>query len=152
MRCKQMGPVDVNGGVHTARKQHQRKNVRICTHIASRVLCGLGLKFLPCRVLFPRVACQLNSQCEQDNPQPVRTTLDPGQGMSKLWRHLFVSDVESPVVFVYFYPQNGKNKNNHVIFLCLLTNRHCTQERSTFPLRMLKISLKVQITPHFSLF
>ena len=34
MRCatrrKEMGPVDVNGGVHTVRKQHQRKNVRIC--------------------------------------------------------------------------------------------------------------------------
>ena len=29
-RCKQMGPVDVNGGVHTTRKQHQRKNIRIC--------------------------------------------------------------------------------------------------------------------------
>ncbi len=42
-QCKQMGPVDVNGGVHTARKQHQRKNIWICTHIASRVLCGLGL-------------------------------------------------------------------------------------------------------------
>ncbi len=28
--CKQMGPVDVNGGVDTARKQHQRKNVPIC--------------------------------------------------------------------------------------------------------------------------
>ncbi len=23
---KQMGPVDVNGGVHTARKQHQRRS------------------------------------------------------------------------------------------------------------------------------
>ncbi len=40
---KQMGPVDVNGGVHTACKQHQRINVRICVRIASRVLCGLGL-------------------------------------------------------------------------------------------------------------
>ena len=29
-RCKQMGPIDVNGGVHTAGKQHQRKNVPIC--------------------------------------------------------------------------------------------------------------------------
>ena len=42
MRCKQMGTVDVNGGVHTACKQHQRKNIRICMHVASRVLCGLG--------------------------------------------------------------------------------------------------------------
>ncbi len=42
-RCKQMGPVDVNGGVHTARKQHQRKNIRICACVASHVLCGLGL-------------------------------------------------------------------------------------------------------------
>ncbi len=39
-----MGLVDVNGGVHTAHKQHQRKNIRICVRIASRVLCGLGLK------------------------------------------------------------------------------------------------------------
>ncbi len=44
MRCKQMGPVDVNG--HTARKQHQRKNVRICARVASRVLCGLGPNLL----------------------------------------------------------------------------------------------------------
>ncbi len=41
-RCKEMGPINVNGGVHTARKQHQRKNVRICVRIASCVLCGLG--------------------------------------------------------------------------------------------------------------
>ncbi len=45
-QCKEMGPVDVNGGVHTARKQHQRKNVRICARVASRVLCGLGLSIL----------------------------------------------------------------------------------------------------------
>ena len=44
MPRKQMGSVNVNGGVHTARKQHQRKNIRICVCIASRVLCGLGLK------------------------------------------------------------------------------------------------------------
>ncbi len=37
MRPKQMGPIDVNGGVHTARKQHQRKNVPICARVASRV-------------------------------------------------------------------------------------------------------------------
>ncbi len=37
-KCEQMEPVDVNGGVHTARKQHQRKNVQICVHVASRVL------------------------------------------------------------------------------------------------------------------
>ena len=42
-RRKQMGLVDVNGGIHTARKQHQRKNFRICAGVASRVLCGLGL-------------------------------------------------------------------------------------------------------------
>ena len=35
MQRKQIGPVDVNGGVHTTRKQHQRKNVPICT----RALC-----------------------------------------------------------------------------------------------------------------
>ncbi len=43
MRCKQMGPIDVNGGVHTACKQHQRKNIQIYVRIASCVLCGLGL-------------------------------------------------------------------------------------------------------------
>ncbi len=43
-RRKQMGPVDVNGGVHTARKQHQRKNIPICTCVMSRVLCELGLR------------------------------------------------------------------------------------------------------------
>ena len=41
-RRKQTEPVDVNGGVHTARKQHQRKNVPICARVASHVLCGLG--------------------------------------------------------------------------------------------------------------
>ncbi len=30
------GPVDVNGSVHTARKQHQRKNVPICMRVALR--------------------------------------------------------------------------------------------------------------------
>ncbi len=44
MPCKQMGPVDMNGGVHTACKQHQRKNVPICTCVASPVLCGWGLE------------------------------------------------------------------------------------------------------------
>ncbi len=39
-----MGPVDVNGGVHTAREQHQRKNVPICERVTSGVLCGLGLR------------------------------------------------------------------------------------------------------------
>ncbi len=43
MRRKQMGPVDVNGDVHTACKQYQRKNIPICARVASRVLCGLGL-------------------------------------------------------------------------------------------------------------
>ncbi len=46
MRCEQMGPVDVNESIHTARKQHQRKNVPICVRGASRVLCGLGLDFV----------------------------------------------------------------------------------------------------------
>ncbi len=40
----QMGPVDVNGGVRTARKQHQRKNVLICVRVEWRVLCELGLR------------------------------------------------------------------------------------------------------------
>ena len=34
---EQMGPVDVNGGVHIVRKQHQRNNVPICMCIASCV-------------------------------------------------------------------------------------------------------------------
>ncbi len=41
MQCKQMGPVVVNGSVHTARKLHQRKNILMC--IVWRVLCELGL-------------------------------------------------------------------------------------------------------------
>ncbi len=42
---KEMEPIDVNGSVHTACKQHQRKNVLICVCVCvvSRVLCGLGL-------------------------------------------------------------------------------------------------------------
>ncbi len=35
---QQMGPVFVNGSVHTARKQHQRENVPICMHV-DRVSC-----------------------------------------------------------------------------------------------------------------
>ncbi len=39
-RHEQMGPVDVNGGVHTARKQHQRKNVPICARVLRPVWIG----------------------------------------------------------------------------------------------------------------
>ena len=39
MRRKQMGPVDVNGGVHTAHKQHQRKSVPICARAWHPVSC-----------------------------------------------------------------------------------------------------------------
>ena len=46
-----MEPIDVNGSVHTARKQHQRKNITICVRVASRVLCGLGLMSLFCNCL-----------------------------------------------------------------------------------------------------
>ncbi len=35
-RRNQMGPVDVNGSVHTARKQHQRKYILICAHCVPR--------------------------------------------------------------------------------------------------------------------
>ncbi len=41
-----MGPVVVNGSIHTAHKQHQRKkhsNLSV-RRVASRVLCELGLK------------------------------------------------------------------------------------------------------------
>ncbi len=37
-----MGPVVVNGSVHTARKQDERKNIPICVRVASSVLCELG--------------------------------------------------------------------------------------------------------------
>ncbi len=38
---KQMGPVDVNGGVHTACKQHQRKNIPIwARHVPGPVWIG----------------------------------------------------------------------------------------------------------------
>ncbi len=33
--AKQMGPVGMNGGVHTARKQHQRICIRICARASS---------------------------------------------------------------------------------------------------------------------
>ncbi len=39
MQPKQTGPVVINGSVHTARKQHQRKNVLIC--VRNNVLCVL---------------------------------------------------------------------------------------------------------------
>ncbi len=38
MRRKQMGPVDVNGGIRNARKQHQRKNFQFVP-VTSRILC-----------------------------------------------------------------------------------------------------------------
>ncbi len=41
-QCKQMGPIVVNGSVHTVRRQHQRKNIPICMRLALRVLCELG--------------------------------------------------------------------------------------------------------------
>ena len=40
-QCKQMGPVVLNGIVHTARKQHQRICGPICVRIASCVMCEL---------------------------------------------------------------------------------------------------------------
>ncbi len=58
-----MGPVVVNRSVHTAHKQHQRKNIPICVHIASRVLCELGLK----RLLVQNVCrghCQFTLWCK----------------------------------------------------------------------------------------
>ena len=52
---KEMEPIDVNGSVHTAHKQHQRKNVLICMRVTSRVLCGLGLKLHETLFSCPRV-------------------------------------------------------------------------------------------------
>ncbi len=46
MQRKQMGPVVVNGSVHTAGKQHQRICVPICMRVASGVLCELGLTLI----------------------------------------------------------------------------------------------------------
>ncbi len=43
-----MAPVHVNGGVHTARKQHQR----ICApNLRARIQCGLGLKLVTALLL-----------------------------------------------------------------------------------------------------
>ena len=58
-RRKQMGPVDVNGGVHTACKQHQRKIIQIYAWVASRVLCGLGLSGYQCccELIWPPFFC-----------------------------------------------------------------------------------------------
>ena len=44
MQCKQMGPVVINGSVHTECKQHQRNCIRICVRVTSRVLCELDPK------------------------------------------------------------------------------------------------------------
>ena len=41
MQCKQMGPVVVNGSIHTTHKQHQRKNIAICVRVASRRVARL---------------------------------------------------------------------------------------------------------------
>ena len=46
MQRKQIGPVVVNGSVHTARKHHQRKKHSNLRARLSRVLCELGLKFI----------------------------------------------------------------------------------------------------------
>ena len=64
-RRKQMGPIDVNGGIHTALKQHQRKNIPICARVASRVLCGWGrtspqLDWYPSKKRLLRFARQCN--------------------------------------------------------------------------------------------
>ncbi len=55
MQCKQMGPVVINGSVHTARKQHQRICIRICVRVASRVLCEWDLmqRFDAMRSVWP---------------------------------------------------------------------------------------------------
>ncbi len=78
--------VDVNGGVHTARKQHQRKNIPIYARVVSRVLCGLGLTSLGAEITKTgnteqiwhwcatskkcqqhRMSSCLVSQCDKDN-------------------------------------------------------------------------------------
>ncbi len=41
---KQMGPIVVNRSVHTAHKQHQRKNVLICKRVPWRVQCERALR------------------------------------------------------------------------------------------------------------
>ncbi len=62
-RRKQIGPVDVNGGIHTAHKQHQRKNVPICARVASCVLCGWG----PSIQSVAEVYCIQNAWCKSVN-------------------------------------------------------------------------------------
>ncbi len=59
-----MRPVDVNGGIHTASKQHQRKNIRIYPPLASRVLCGLGLGNLGLENIFYRQVFTQDTQLE----------------------------------------------------------------------------------------
>ncbi len=61
MRCKQIWPVDVNGGVYTAGKQHQRKNIGICVRLASRVLCGW--RFVKFRHPYQSLVTKVGSTC-----------------------------------------------------------------------------------------
>ncbi len=64
-RCKQMGPVDVNGGVHTACKQHQRKNIPICTRCILRPVwigphcCSILVLYLECAHAFFKAGAKL---------------------------------------------------------------------------------------------
>ncbi len=69
-QLKQIGPVVINRSIHTARKQHQRKNVLIC--VASRVLCELGLM---CMTTFSSVfTVVLSTPPLPDTPEHCRTT------------------------------------------------------------------------------
>ncbi len=62
MQRKQMGPVDVNGGVHTALKQHQRICVRICAR-ASSVDWALGLRDAVQKILTTVAKEGVHTEC-----------------------------------------------------------------------------------------
>ncbi len=93
MRRKKTGPVDVNRSVHTARKHHQRKKVRIWARLAPRVLCaalpdqkkdsGLNTASFWVRNLL---ICILNAQrtrlADQRTPRSQPVT-DDGQKLSE---------------------------------------------------------------------
>ena len=78
-----MGPVDVNGGVHTARKQHQRKNIPICTHVASGILCGLGLSIAKTTTLFAFVGHPGHAGSAVCKPDSARGVEAPGPPLTR---------------------------------------------------------------------
>ncbi len=70
-----MGPVVINGCIHTAGKQHQMKNVPNCVCIASRVLRELGL-FGPLVFVFS-TKWEPFSRLGSESVHPTSLILDP---------------------------------------------------------------------------